>query len=237
MDDHKSVYLNEVERYDALVSREDYLGNVIKAIRKVISPEGKDVVEFGAGTGRLSILLAPFVRSLRGFDSSSAMLDVAARKLEQGGWENWQVEEADNRSVPVPDASADLVISGWSICYFASWGGEDWKKELYRSFAEMKRILRVEGKIILLETMGTGFDTPTPPEHLREYYQALTDLGFISDWFRTDYRFHSLMEAVDLVDFFFGAELAMKVKRDGDLFLPECTGIWWIDQDDFSLPD
>lgn len=236
MDDHKSVYVNDAERYDALVSREDYKGNIIKAIQKVIEPEARDVVEFGAGTGRISVLLAPFVRSLRGFDSSSAMLAVAARKLEHGGWKNWQVEQAENRCIPVPDACADLVISGWSICYFASWSGKDWKKELYRSFAEMKRILRTDGKIILFETMGTGFETPTPPEHLTEYYQVLTDLGFNYKWFRTDYEFQNLTEAVDLVDFFFGADLAMKVKKNGDLILPECTGIWWIDKSEFTLP-
>ena len=235
MDDHKSVYINDAERYDALVSREDHEGNILKAIRKVVQPEGKDVVEFGAGTGRLSTLLAPIVRSLRAFDSSSAMLEVAARKLEHSGGKNWQVAQADNRSIPVPDACADLVISGWSICYFASWGGEDWKKDLYRSFAEMKRILREGGKIILLETMGTGIETPTPPVHLREYYQVLMELGFRSDWFRTDYKFQSLTEAVDLSGFFFGTELAIKVKSAGNPLLPECTGIWWIENDEFTL--
>jgi ubiquinone/menaquinone biosynthesis C-methylase UbiE len=236
MDDHKTVYATEADRYDALVTREDHQGNIIKAIGKVVHLAQKDVVEFGAGTGRLSVLLAPVVRSLRGFDSSIAMLEVAERNLKHLSRKNWDMKEADNRSIPVADACADIVISGWSICYFATWGGVDWKKELYKSFTEMKRILRTSGNIILLETMGTGFETPTPPDHLSEYYQVLKELDFKFDWFRTDYKFQNLTEAVDLVNFFFGNELAEKVVIRGDLFLPECTGIWWINKEDLIIP-
>jgi ubiquinone/menaquinone biosynthesis C-methylase UbiE len=237
MDDHKSVYANEAERYDALVTREDYQGNILKSINRVVHLEGKDVVEFGAGTGRLSVMLAPVARIFRGYDSSPAMLEVAERKLKLTAAKNWNLGQADNRSIPLPDACVDLVISGWSICYFATWGGNDWKKELYKSFAEMKRILRVGGRIILLETMGTGFETPAPTDHLLEYYQVLAGLKFKSDWFRTDYRFLNLTEAVDLVNFFFGKELSGKVAESGILFLPECTGIWYIDKEELILPD
>jgi ubiquinone/menaquinone biosynthesis C-methylase UbiE len=237
MDDHKSVYANEAERYDALVTREDYQGDILKAINKVVHLKGKDVVELGAGSGRLSLLITPVVRSFRGYDSSPAMLEVAERKLKPTAAKNWNLGQADNRSIPVPYACADLVISGWSICYFATWGGVDWKKELYKSFTEMKRILRTAGSIILLETMGTGFETPTPPDHLMEYYQVLSGLNFKSDWFRTDYRFQNLTEAVDLVNFFFGKELSEKIAERGDLVLPECIGIWYIDKEGLILPD
>lgn len=237
MDDHKSVYENEAERYDALVSQEDFTGNIIKAMGKVAQLSGKDIVEMGAGTGRLSILMAPFARSIQIFDSSSAMLEIAAEKLKKAHLDNWHLEVADNRSIPVPNSSADIVLSGWSICYFATWGGEGWKKELFRSLTEMKRILRKDGKIILLETMGTGFETPTPPEHLAEYYQVLSDLDFKFDWFRTDYKFQSLDEKLDLVKFFFGEELAHKVESGENLILPECTGIWWIDNNELILPE
>ena len=101
----------------------------------------------------------------------------------------------------------------------------------------MKRILRTEGNIILLETMGTGFELPTPPQHLRKYYQLLSSFGFKSDWFRTDYKFDNLPEAVDLVKFFFGETLSSEVERKGNLILPECTGIWWIESKKLRFPE
>ena len=84
--------------------------------------------------------------------------------------------------------------------------------------------------------MGTGFESPTPPQHLKEYYQQLSSFGFKSNWFRTDYKFDNLAEAVDLVKFFFGEDLANEVEKKGSLILPECTGIWWIESKDLHFP-
>jgi ubiquinone/menaquinone biosynthesis C-methylase UbiE len=237
MSDHKTVYLSEADRYDRLVACEDFEGNIIKSIKKITTLFQKDIVEFGAGTGRLTTLLAPIVNSIQAFDSSPAMLKVAEKKLRIFPNKNWHLQQADNRSIPVPDHCADIVISGWSICYFASWSGSEWIQDIKKSLSEMKRILRPEGKIILLETMGTGYERPTPPPHLQEYYQLLTSYGYKSDWFRTDYKFDNLPEAVDLVKFFFGEELAGEVEKNGSLVLPECTGIWWIESKDLLFTE
>jgi ubiquinone/menaquinone biosynthesis C-methylase UbiE len=43
------------------------------------------------------------------------MLRVCKQKLTASGLSNWQVEVADHRKLPVEDASADLVVSGWSV--------------------------------------------------------------------------------------------------------------------------
>jgi ubiquinone/menaquinone biosynthesis C-methylase UbiE len=96
-----------------------------------------------------------------------------------------------------------------------------------RAINNAYKILRPGGWIILLETQGTGFETPHPPAHLQEYYAYLQKVGFASDWFRTDYRFESVQEAVELSTFFFGIELGNQVLAINSPILPECTGIWW----------
>ncbi|HEX2989536.1 MAG TPA: hypothetical protein VHO49_02600, partial [Anaerolineales bacterium] len=58
-------------------------------------------------------------------------------------------------------------------------------------------------------------------------YQWLEANGFDSKWIRTDYRFESLDEAIELAGFFFGEELAEQVRANGSVILPECTGVWW----------
>ena len=65
---------------------EDYEGNILKTLNVYLCPmQGAEVVEFGAGTGRLTRLLAPQVKHIRAFDEAQAMLDVAAQTLDRDG--------------------------------------------------------------------------------------------------------------------------------------------------------
>ena len=121
-----------------------------------------------------------------------------------------------------------MVISGWAFCYLAVWGGADWKSALQDGYKEIKRILKPGGTVIIIETLGTGDEKPNPPEHLSAYYEWLTEAGFERGWMRTDYRFESLEEAVELSTFFFGEEMGEKVREKNWVTLPECTGIWWL---------
>jgi ubiquinone/menaquinone biosynthesis C-methylase UbiE len=82
MTDHRTIYQQEAERYDRLVMREDKDGNLLPAIQSILPLAGTDAVELGAGTGRLSTMLAPLVRSLHAFDASDAMLGVM-RDIDQ----------------------------------------------------------------------------------------------------------------------------------------------------------
>lgn len=224
MPDHKSIYSQEAENYQRLVAREDHEGNLLKAMRAVLPLEGIDVVELGAGTGRLTCLLAPLVHSIQVYDSAEAMLEVARDRLSDMGLHNWSAQVADHRALPAADGCADLAISGWSVCYLVDWNREKWQPEVRRALAEMKRVLKAGGKIVLIETQGTGFTTPHPPEHLLEYYQFLENEGFQSSWLRTDYAFESEEEARELSKFFFGKEMIDHLEG---CFLPECTGLWW----------
>jgi ubiquinone/menaquinone biosynthesis C-methylase UbiE len=227
MPNHKDTYNRDAVRYDRLVSREDYQGNILRTIESISPLSGKEVADLGAGTGRLTCLLAPFAGAIQAFDASQHMLDLAIRKLSKSGLKNWQVGVGDHRSLPAGDDCADIVISGWSVCYLVDRNGSDWKAEVEKALAEMRRILRPGGLIILLETMGTGFETPHPPDHLVDYYHLLKEKGFESQWIRTDYQFNSIAEGVELVQFFFGDELASQMQSANSLILPECTGVWW----------
>lgn len=227
MPTEKEVYEAHADQYERLVRREDYQNNLLAAIEEYYPLAGLEVVELGAGTGRLTRLLAPRVRSIRAYDTSAHMLAVAETSLHEMGLSNWETGLADHRQVPVADKSADLVISGWSFCYLAVWGGADWQSALQAGLDEIQRILRPGGMVILVESLGTGTEKPRPPEHLRRYFDWLTETGFERGWTRTDYRFESLEEAVELSTFFFGEEMGRQVREKNWVVLPECTGIWW----------
>ena len=86
---------------------------------------------------------------------------------------NWETNVADHRQIPVPDSSADLVISGWSFCYLAVWGGADWQSALQDGLHEIERILRPGGMMLIIESLGTGTETPRPPEHLEAVFRLV----------------------------------------------------------------
>jgi ubiquinone/menaquinone biosynthesis C-methylase UbiE len=227
MPDHPEIYRHQAQQYEDLVTREDYQNNIIHALEKLIVLEGLSVAELGAGTGRLTCQLVPFVKTIHAFDISQHMLDVAIKKLKKSGYFNWFTSVSDHHHILIEDNSVDLVISGWSVCYVVVDNPQTWQEELQKVIIEMQRVLHPGGKIILIETLGTGFKKPQPPENLIPYFNYLEAHGFHRTWIRTDYLFDTLEEAETLSRFFFGDEMAKKIQRtDKGFLLPECTGIW-----------
>ena len=229
MPTEKEVYDFHADRYELLVFREDYQKNLPKFITEIRDFHDIDIVELGAGTGRLTRFLARDARHVYASDLSQHMLSQGKRMLSADEARRCVLSVADMRRVPFPDNCADMVIAGWSFCYLAVWGADHWREELEAGLAEARRVLRPGGVIILLENFGTGFEEPAPPPHLNDYFNFLKSKGFQTNWLRTDYQFESMQEAADLSDFFFGGELAEKVKTNQWTILPECTGILWVE--------
>ncbi len=230
MPDHfQNIYATQAAQYDALVVREDYQGHILPALESIRPLAGLAVIEFGAGTGRLTRLLAPHVKSIRAFDNAPHMLEIARPTLEATGTANWSLEVGENTRLPAPDDCADLAIAGWSFGHQTGWNPNSWRQAIGAALNEMERVLRPGGTAVILETMGTGSETPNPPAPaLAGYYRWLeNEHGFSYQWIRTDYEFASVPEAEQLTRFFFGDVLADRVVREGLLILPECTGIWW----------
>lgn len=227
-DQQRKIYQTDGDQYDALISREDHDGNILRAIDEIINVHGLDVLDLGAGTGRLTLVLAPRARSIRAFDASSEMLRVCRERLIASGLANWRVDVADHRRLPVADRSADLAVSGWSVSYLAVWNQDHGRLELDKWLSEMKRVLRKDGTIILFESLGTGNEEPVRLQHVESTYRWLDDNGFQNKWIRTDYQFESVEEAAELAGFFFGAKMADRVRKTRSVILPECTGVWWL---------
>lgn len=227
-DPQRLIYQTDADRYEALIAREDYQGNILRTLERIVPHlDQRVVLDLGAGTGRLARLLAPRVRFVRAFDESEEMLRVCRQRLEASRLTNWKVEIADHRHLPVDDASADLVVSGWSVSYLAAWDNENWRANLEEWLTEMKRVLRPNGLVVLFESLGTGHESPYRLPHLAKFYPWLDEVGFQSAWIRTDYKFESLEEAEYLTRFFFGDEMGDTVAKRNWVVLPECTGVWW----------
>lgn len=233
MDHFQRIYATEGTRYDRLVSREDQRGYLFAALMELGPSNTRQVVEFGAGTGRVTRLMSLISQRVLAFDIAPHMLSVAQEQLDLSGLSNWAFGLADNRAMPVQSGSADVAVQGWSFGHTVGWSPDNWRAEIGQMLSEMQRVLRPGGMAILMETMGTGNRQPAPPtEGLAELYKWWEqEHGFSYRWVRTDYQFESLAEAEELTRFFFGDELADRVVDEKLTILPECTGIWWRQYD------
>jgi ubiquinone/menaquinone biosynthesis C-methylase UbiE len=226
--DYEAVYRERADDYDRLVSAEDVDGNLVRAIASVAPIPGSVFVDVGAGTGRVTrLLLGAGAARVHAFDRSAAMLEVARRRLTGEPADRWQLAVADATELPIADGAADHAVAGWVFGHLRSWAA-DWRATIGRALDEMQRAIRPGGTIVVVETLGTGAEQPAPPNPaLAEYYQWLEqERGMTRTWVRTDYAFANVATGIELCDFFFGPELAGRVRESGSARLPECTGLW-----------
>jgi ubiquinone/menaquinone biosynthesis C-methylase UbiE len=223
MPDYRDIYQTQAAQYERMVACEDYEGNLLPALEAVRPFAGLDVVELGAGTGRLTTQIAPLAKSLVALEVSEHMLGLLSEKAPAV-----TLTTADNRAVPLVSQCADIAIAGWSIAHSVGWYPDTWREETGKAIAEMLRLLRPGGTAMILETLGTGNETPAPPnDGLAQFYTMLeNEYGFTRTALRTDYRFESPAEGQALLRFFFGDELADRIVAEQLTILPECTGIW-----------
>ncbi len=81
---------------------------------RILTPE-MDVLEFGCGTGLLTVLLSPHVRSVTGVDSSQGMLDVLKGKMEGEGLTNIRAQYLDIEKGDSIEGAYDLVVCSMTL--------------------------------------------------------------------------------------------------------------------------
>lgn len=224
-DHFRTVYSEGAADYHRLVQYEDAAGLLWAHLDGLVDWSTADVVEIGAGTGRLTVPLAARARSLRAFDGAPAMLAVARDRLAGAGHRSVTLDVAEHRSLPIEDHTADVLVEGWAVAHYVDWEPHTWPTALDDAVAEMRRVVRPGGRLILIETLGTGSTEPQPPTAaLAELYERLASVhGFERSVVRTDYEFPDVDAARSVVEHFFGAE--MLAALDG-VRLAECTGVW-----------
>lgn len=101
--------------------------------RQVTLTRDMDIMDFGCGTGLLSIELLPLVRSVTGVDSSQGMLDIFDRKIAGLGLKNVRTMLVDLDRGDRLTGGYDLVVSSMTLHHVR--GMETLFNQLYNATA------------------------------------------------------------------------------------------------------
>lgn len=142
--------------FDGIANDYDKMNNLIslgmhdhwrkKANSKLDLIEGAKVLDVCCGTGDWSLSLAKMVGEtgkVTGLDFSREMLKVAQQKIQAQSIENITLIEGDAQQLPFPDDRFDACVIGFGLRNVP---------DASLTLAEMRRVIKPGGKVIVLET-------------------------------------------------------------------------------------
>lgn len=106
----------ETAAWDEDPGRVRLANDVADAIIRETRPTGEmDVLDFGCGTGLVTLRLQPLVRTITGADSSKGMLDVLESKVGSQGLSNVRTQFADFENGCSVEGRFHLIISSMTM--------------------------------------------------------------------------------------------------------------------------
>jgi cyclopropane fatty-acyl-phospholipid synthase-like methyltransferase len=149
LEETREKFNRVVDEYDDTRGEEHHraVEEVIRFAREILKPTDT-VVDLGAGTGMVSLELAPYVERVIALDVSERMLEELERKAGEAGLENIETgigrfrEPEANRSID----GADVIVSNYAMHHLNG-------REKQEAIDQMRALLedgdRSEGYVVL----------------------------------------------------------------------------------------
>jgi ubiquinone/menaquinone biosynthesis C-methylase UbiE len=124
-----------------------------RIVREVQPTPKMDMLDYGCGTGLVSVFLAPHVGTVTAADSCEGMLTVLRQKIDGMGSQTIRAVRLDLERDPVPDDRYDLIVTNMVMHHVAD------TEEMLRKF---HRLLRSGGVLCVsdLDTEPGVFHDP-----------------------------------------------------------------------------
>jgi demethylmenaquinone methyltransferase/2-methoxy-6-polyprenyl-1,4-benzoquinol methylase len=115
-----------------------------KILKMVAAKQPKSILDIATGTGDLAILFAETSAiEIIGLDISQGMLDIGKKKIEAQKLESKiKMILGDGENIPYPDNYFDVITVAYGVRNF---------ENLEKGLAEMLRVVRPGGKLLILE--------------------------------------------------------------------------------------
>ncbi|HUR10777.1 MAG TPA: bifunctional demethylmenaquinone methyltransferase/2-methoxy-6-polyprenyl-1,4-benzoquinol methylase UbiE [Flavitalea sp.] len=115
------------------------------AIRQLIDMKPRKLLDVATGTGDLAIMAHKYLKTkeIIGIDISEKMLELGRKKIAKLLLNNEiQLIQGDSEAINFDDDSFDAVTVAFGVRNF---------ENLEKGLAEMKRVIRKDGKVVILE--------------------------------------------------------------------------------------
>jgi ubiquinone/menaquinone biosynthesis C-methylase UbiE len=130
-----------------LIARSPGFQDLRDRILELADPQaGETVVDVGCGTGLLALAFAERTARVWAIDSAPAMIEHLRAKARSAGLGNVETVVASAVSLPLVDATADLVVSNYCLHELRS-------ADKNRALAEALRVLKPGGRLVVGDMM------------------------------------------------------------------------------------
>jgi len=137
---------DRVEAWEEVVASDAFLALRDRIVERAAPTADDRVVDLGAGTGLVSLAVAPRVQEVVAVDISSRMIERLEAAAAADGVSNLRALEADLRVLPLEDEWATLVVSNYAFHHL-----DDAGKEL--ALSEARRVLQPGGRLVICDMM------------------------------------------------------------------------------------
>lgn len=116
-----------------------------KALRLLVKENPKVILDVATGTGDVAIMAYELLKpdKITGIDISGKMLEIGREKVLKLGLEPYiDLQSGDSEAINFPDDTFDAVTVAFGVRNF---------EHLEQGLAEIKRVLKPSGKLVILE--------------------------------------------------------------------------------------
>jgi demethylmenaquinone methyltransferase/2-methoxy-6-polyprenyl-1,4-benzoquinol methylase len=143
------------QMFDDIAGKYDFLNRLLSigidvqwrkmAVKQLRYLRPQNVLDVATGTGDMVILIDKILKptKITGIDISNGMLEIGRKKLKKSGLQHKaELVNGDSETINFPDNSFDAVTVAFGVRNF---------ENLEKGLDEIRRVLKPEGKLIVLE--------------------------------------------------------------------------------------